>query len=69
MLLWIVSASNIIYGLNDEGVRGRIVSAFSNDTYMIKVSASLSYYGKYADAVFLAEDTKSHYIRAYRKSY
>lgn len=56
MLLWIVSASNIIYGLNDEGYRGRIVSAFSNDTYD-KVSASLSYYGKYADAV-LAEDAK-----------
>lgn len=56
MLLWIVSASNIIYGLNDEGYRGRIVSAFSNDTYD-KVSASLSYYGKYADTI-LTDDAK-----------
>ena len=56
MLLWIVSASNIIYGLKDEGYRGRIVSAFSNDTYD-KVSASLSYYGKYADTI-LADDAK-----------
>lgn len=56
MLLWIVSASNIIYGLNKEGYRGKIVSAFSNETYD-KVTASLSYYGKYADTM-LADDAK-----------
>jgi len=56
MILWIVAASNIIYGLKDEGYRGKIVSAFSNEAYE-KVTASLSYYGKYADTI-LADDAK-----------